>query len=195
MPSCTTSMRPAGMPSCTRMSRIAFDAAMKPSTWRYFHCEKVLPCEMEVDATRSDDLRRRRRRAERQRQRRHGHRVRIVRVHDGRLPLPHDARQLPRRGEIDLVHRRERHQVGPFARAAIELALGVRDEHRPVTSSPQAEHGQEDLLLSPAPGPRGVDVECEHSSQSLANLRPTYRAFMADTIKPGTPSRKPPRST
>ena len=87
--------------------------------------------------------------------------------------LADDAGEPPGGGEIDLVHRRERQQVGALRGAAIELALGVRDEHRPVAARPQAEHGQKDLLLSPAPGPRGVDVEGEHSSQSFANFRPT----------------------
>ena len=49
----------------------------------------------------------------------------------------------------------------------------MRDEHGPMAAGPQAEHGQEDLLLSPAPGARGVDVEGEHSSQSFANFSPT----------------------
>ena len=99
--------------------------------------------------------------------------VRIVRVHDLRLPLPDDARQLPRRRQIDLVARRERHQIGPLERAAIELALRVRDEHRLVAERPQTEDRQEDLVLSAAPGPCGVDVEGEHSSQSFANFRLT----------------------
>ena len=60
---------------------------------------------------------------------------------DRRPPLPDDARQLPRRREIDLVDRRERHQVGPFGRTAEQLALAVRDEHGAVAAGPQAEDG------------------------------------------------------
>ena len=121
--------------------------------------------------------------------------MRIVRVHDLRRPLAQDARQLPRRRQVDLIERRQRKPIGPLGRAPIELALGVRDEHRPMATGPEAHHGQKDLLLSPAPGARGVDVDGEHSSQSFANFSPTYRAFIAETISPGTPSRKPPRRT
>ena len=67
--------------------------------------------------------------------------MRIVGMHDLRLPLPDDLRQLPRRGKIDLVHRRERQQIGALERAAIQLALPVRDEHRPVAAGPQPENG------------------------------------------------------
>ena len=129
--------------------------------------------QVEVDAARRDDARPRLGRAERQRQAGHRDGVRIVRVHDLRLPLPDDARQLPRRRQIDLVARRERHEIGPFGRAAIELALRVRDEHGLVAERAQPEDRQEDLVLSAAPGAGGVDVEGEHSSQSFANLRPT----------------------
>ena len=99
--------------------------------------------------------------------------MRIVRVHDLGLPVADDARQFPRRGQIDLVARRERHQIGPFRGTAIELALRVRDEDGLVADRAQSENGQEDLVLSAAPGAGGVDVEGEHSSQSFANLRPT----------------------
>lgn len=99
--------------------------------------------------------------------------MRIVRVHDRGRHVAQDTRQPPARREVDLVARRERDQVGPFARAAIELALGVRDEHRTVPGGAQPQDGQEDLVLSAAPRAGGVDVEGEHSSQSLANFRPT----------------------
>ena len=128
---------------------------------------------MEVDAARRDDARARIGSAERQGESGHRHGVRIVRVHDLRLPVADDARQLPRRRQIHLVARRERHQVGPFRRAPIELALRVRDEHGLVPDRAEPEDGQEDLVLSAAPGAGGVDVEGEHSSHSFANLRPT----------------------
>ncbi len=128
---------------------------------------------MKVDAPRGNDLRARLRRPERQAERRHRHRVRIVRVHDLRLPAADDLRQLPRGGEIDLVDRRKRKQVGALGGAPEQLAFRMRHQHGAVAPGPQAQHGQKDLLLSPAPGARGVDVEGEHSSQSLANFRPT----------------------
>ena len=129
--------------------------------------------QVKIDTARGDDLRPRLRRAKRQSQRRHRHRVRIVRVDDLGPPPPHDLRQLPCRGEIDLIHRREREQVGTLGGAAEQLALGVRHQHGTMAAGPQAQHGQEDLLLSAAPGARGVDVEDEHSSQSVANFSPT----------------------
>ena len=115
-------------------------------------------------------------------------------MHDLRLPLADDARQLPRRRQVDLVARRQRHEVGPFERAAIELALAVRDEHGPVAHGAQPENGQEDLVLSAAPGAGGVDVESEHSSHELRELRPDVSTRSSPkSISPGMPSRKPPR--
>jgi hypothetical protein len=64
-------------------------------------------------------------------------------------------------------------EIRPFERAPIELALRVGHEHGPVVEGPEPEHRQEDLVLSTAPGPGGVDVEGEHSSHSFANLRLT----------------------
>ena len=43
MPSCTVTVRSAGTPSATSIWRIASDAAMKQSTWRYFQRENELP--------------------------------------------------------------------------------------------------------------------------------------------------------
>ena len=126
--------------------------------------------EMKVDAPRGNDLRTRIRRTERQAQRRHRHGMRIVRVHDLRLPAADDLRELPRGGEIDFVDRRERKQVGALGGAPEELALGVRHEHGAVAAGPQAQHGQKDLLLSPAPGARGVDVEGEHARPQCRRL-------------------------
>ena len=94
-------------------------------------------------------------------------------MHDLRLELPDDARQFPRRREIDLVARRERHQIGALRRTAVQHALRVCDEHGAMAERAQPEDGQEDLVLSAAPGTGGVDVECEHSSHSFANLSPT----------------------
>ena len=99
--------------------------------------------------------------------------MRIVCVDDFRLPLADDAGQLPRRREIDLASRRERHEIGSLRRAAVEYALGVRHEDRSMAAGAKPEHRQEDLVLSAAPGAGGVDVECEHSSHNFANLSPT----------------------
>ncbi len=128
---------------------------------------------MKVDAPRRDDARAWIGSAERQGESGHRHRVRIVRVNDLRLPVADDARQLPRRRQVNFVARRQRHQVGAFRRAPIELSLRVGDEHGLVPDRAEPENGQEDLVLSAAPGPGGVDVEGEHSSHSFANLRPT----------------------
>lgn len=67
--------------------------------------------------------------------------MRIVRVHDLRLPLPDDLRQFPRRGEIDLVDRRERDKIGTFRGAAKQLALAMRDEDGSMAAGPQSENG------------------------------------------------------
>ena len=62
----------------------------------------------------------------------------------------------------------------PVEDAAPLLApVAMRHEHGPMPALTQPGDRQEDLLLSSAPGPRGVDVESEHSSQSFANFRPT----------------------
>ena len=111
--------------------------------------------------------------AERQGRRRHRHRVRIVRVHEVGPVVADDARQPPRRAQVDLVARRQSDQIRPFGGALVQLTLRVRDEHRSVPAFAQPQDGQERLLLSAAPGPGGVDVEAEHSSHSFANFRPT----------------------
>lgn len=97
----------------------------------------------------------------------------IVGMNDGWRVLADDAGELPRGGQVDLAARREPHQVGAFGRACEQLALRVGDEHRAVPAFAQPEHGQQRLLLSAAPGAGRVDVEAEHSSQSLASFKPT----------------------
>ena len=77
----------------------------------------------------------------------------------------------PRRGRS--VARRQADEIRAFDGAPVELALGMRHEHRPLAALAQPEDGQERLLLSAAPGAGRVDVEAEHSSQSLAHFRPT----------------------
>ncbi len=129
--------------------------------------------QVEVHTARRHQTRSWGRGTERQRERCHRYGMRIVRVDDLRCELAEDARELPRRRQVDLVARRECHQIGSFARTSMELALAVSDEHGAVSNGSKAKDGQEDLVLSAAPGPGGVDVEREHSSQSFANLRPT----------------------
>ena len=129
--------------------------------------------QVEVHAARGDDPRPRIGCAERQRQCRHCDRVRIVRMYHLRLPLPDDAREFPRRREVDLVARRQRDEIRSFRRPAIQRALGMGHQDGPVAEGAKTEDGQEDLVLSAAPGAGGVDVECEHSSHSFANLSPT----------------------
>ncbi len=134
---------------------------------------KGMRLQVKVDAAGSDKRRLRHRRAIRHGESGHGDGMGVVRVNDFRLELSNDARKLPRSGEVDLVARSERHKVRTLHRAPVELALRMRDEHRFVFERAQTEDGQEDLVLSPAPGARGIDVEGEHSSQSFANLRLT----------------------
>ena len=70
--------------------------------------------------------------------------------------------QLPRRRQIHLGPRRQRDQLEPFGRAPPQLAVRVRDERRALADRPQAVHGQQHLVLTAAPGARGVDVKREH---------------------------------
>ena len=94
-------------------------------------------------------------------------------MHDLRLHLPNNARQLPGGGQIDLICGSKRNEIGSLGGATTQFAVRVRHEHRAVAQRPTAENGQEDLVLSAAPGARGVDVEGEHSSHSFENFRPT----------------------
>ena len=70
-----------------------------------------------------------------------------------------DAGEAPRRRQIDLGARGERHQIVAFAGALVEHALRVRHEHGPVAARAHPEDGQKDLLLPAAPGAGGVEVE------------------------------------
>ena len=60
MPSWTVTVRAAGTPSPISICRIASDAQMKQSTWRYFQRDSALPLQVEVDAPRRDERRLRR---------------------------------------------------------------------------------------------------------------------------------------
>ena len=129
--------------------------------------------QMKIHAARGHQRRRRRDTHRTRGGRRHRHGVRIVRVHDvgpvvaeTRDSLHAAARSISLRGARPT-------RSTSFGRARVQLTLRMRDEHRPVPALAQSEDGQERLLLSASPGAGGVDVEAEHSSQSLANLRPT----------------------
>ena len=82
----------------------------------------------------------------------------IVRVDDvGPQPFQ-QPRELPRRGQIHLGARRERDEVEPFGDAAAQLAVRVRDQRRALADRAQTVHGQQYLVLTAAPRPRGVYV-------------------------------------
>jgi hypothetical protein len=129
--------------------------------------------QVEVDAPRGDERGRGRGHAEGERHRRHRHGVRVVRMHHVGAVHRDDAGEPPGGRQVDLRTWRERHQIVAFAGALIQHALRVRHEHGPVAARAHPEHGQQDLLLPAAPGAGGVEVECEHNSQSLANFRAT----------------------
>ncbi len=129
--------------------------------------------QVKVDAARGDQLRPWCWCAKGEGQSGHRHGVRVVRVDDRRLPLPDEPRQLPGGRQIDVAFGRERNEVASLGGATKQLAVGMGDEHGSMAPRPQPEDGQEGLLLSSAPGARRVDVEGEHSSQSLANFSPT----------------------
>jgi hypothetical protein len=82
----------------------------------------------------------------------------IVRVYELRPELPDDARQLPRRAQVDFAFRGECDQVGPFLGPAIEFALTVCDEHGAMPHGAKAENGQQDLVLSASPRSCRIDV-------------------------------------
>ena len=128
---------------------------------------------MKVHSPRCHQRRRRRERPERQRRGSHGHCVWIMGVNEaGRIRAEH-AREFPGGGQVDLVARREPDQIDALGGARMELSLRVGDQHGTVPALAQPQDRQERLLLAAAPGPGGVDVEAEHSSQSLASFSPT----------------------
>ena len=162
MPSCTVTVRSAGMPSATSICRIASDAAMKQSTWRYFQRESELPFRWK--STRREATRTGAGGAARERQRERGHRdaVRIVGVHDVRPQPLDDARQTPGGRQVHLGPRRNRNQLEPLAGAPPQLAVRMRHQRGTMADLAQAVDGQQHLVLSAAPRAGGVDVEGEH---------------------------------
>jgi len=67
----------------------------------------------------------------------------------------------------------ERDEVQTFGRPLAKFTVRVCHERRALSDGAQAVDGQQDLVLPAAPGAGGVDVECEHSSHSLANFSAT----------------------
>ena len=132
-----------------------------------------IAAEMKVDAARGHKAGRGHRRPERQRSGGDGDGMRVMGMHDGRPVLGEQPRQAPRRGDINFRRDGEPQTVRRIRRAPVEFAVGMRDQQRPMPARTQALDGQEGLLLSAAPGAGGVDVEADHSSHSLAYLRPT----------------------
>ena len=80
-------------------------------------------------------------------------------MHDIGAVQRDDTGEAPRGGEIHLGSRRQRHQVVAFAGASTQHPVGVGHEHGAMSARAQAQHRQEDLLLSAAPGAGRVDVE------------------------------------
>ena len=133
----------------TRMSRMAPRRGDEARHLAILPARERVAAQVKVDAPRRDQRRRRSDGAERQRRRRHRHRMRIVRVHDVGPVVADDARQPPRRAQVDLVARRQPTRSGPFGGALVQLTLRVRDEHRPVPAFAQAEDGQEACCCPP----------------------------------------------
>ena len=152
-------MRDAGMPSLHQDAAIAADAAMNRSTCRYFQRENECRCRRKSTRREATSRSPAVARPERQRHRRHRHAVRVVGVDDVGPERADDAREPPGRGEIHLGARRQRHQIVALAGAPVQHAARVRDQHGPMAALAHPEHGQEDLVLSAAPGEGGVEVE------------------------------------
>ena len=127
--------------------------------------------EMEVNTPRRHQLRTRLRCVERECQTRHRDSMWIVGMNNVGIELTDDTRQLPRGRKIDFTARRERDQIGSFERAPIKFAIAVRDEHGAVAHGAQSENGQEDLVLSAAPGPSRVEMEREHCGRTPHYVR------------------------
>src|SRR5262249_37201087 len=71
----------------------------------------------------------------------------------------------PRRREIHLGARRERHQLEPLGCAPPQLTVRMGDERRPLSDLAQAVDGQQDLILAAPPGPGRVDMKRKHLSR------------------------------
>ena len=132
MPSCTVTVRAAGTPSATSICRIASDAQMKQSTWRYFQRD-IAPL---------------RRWKSTRREATSGGLASCVLIDSASPAIAtpcgswawtmsglsclsrRDRRQAALRSIS--VLRRQRDEVEPFLRALPQLAARMRDEHRPM---------------------------------------------------------------
>jgi len=139
----------------------AVDLALFPARQRVAAEVKVDPArgnECRRPATRAFDGRR----GHRQGERRHRHPMRVMGVNDVGPEPPDHSRKSPGRGQVHLGARRDWDQIQPFGRAAAELAVGMRNQSGAMPDRSQAVDGQQDLVLSAAPGSRRVDMEREH---------------------------------
>ena len=109
----------------------------------------------------------------------HRHRVRIMGVDDVRRQVADHAREAEGGGEVDVMGRGQPDEIVALARAAGQFARRVRHEDGPVAERPETEHRQEDLVLSPAPGAGGVDMERKHVRRQ--KLESEYRRRGEDT--------------
>jgi len=53
-------------------------------------------------------------------------------------------------------------ELEPFGGASSQFAVRMRHEHGPLSALAEAEHSQQHLILSAAPGGRRIDVQREH---------------------------------
>ena len=166
MPSCTVTVRAAGTPSATSICRIASEAQMKQSTWRYFQRDSALPRRWKSTRRAATSGGFGELRAHRQREAGHRDAVRIVRMDDVGLELLEQARQAPRRRQIHLRPRRERDEVEPFLRALPQLAVRMRDEHRAMAERAQAQHGRR----GPGSGRRARSAPCRCAARTSAAI-------------------------
>src|SRR5687767_1251405 len=86
----------------------------------------------------------------------------IVSMDDVGLQLLEDARQPPGGGEIELGSGRQRNEIEPLFGPPAQLSGGMRHEHGAMAEGAEPQDGHQDLVLSAAPAPRGVDMEGEH---------------------------------
>src|SRR5262249_13341459 len=133
-----------------------------------FPARKRILLEMKIDASGGDEgldaqrLSASGRRGDREAERRHGDAVWIVRVYDVRPGSPEHPREAPRRTQVEFSARSEWDEIESFFGAPPQLAVWVRDERGAMPDRPQPIDGQEDLILSAAPGASCVDVNREH---------------------------------
>ena len=95
-------------------------------------------------------------------QAKNGDTVRIMGVDDVGPQPPDDSRKPPCGRQIHLGARRDGNQVEPLRGATSQLAVGMRDQGRPLPDRSQAVHGQQHLVLAATPSPCCVHVKGKH---------------------------------